>query len=293
MIGLAVAVSLLLASVIPTLSTARSSDPPLTVLRIGVLPDQEPAVLKARYAPLIAHLERVTGLPVEMQTPANYSQIVEMFGEGKIDLGYFGGLVFVLAQVHHGAEPLITRDVDTRFTSYFIARTGTFGRTISDFEGKSFGFGSRLSASAHLMPRHFLVTHRSITPETYFRKVRYTGAHDASVYGVLDGTVDLAVSNSEVVRAMLRDGRIPPDSIRILRETPPYTNYVWAVRRTMDDALKTRLRDAFLVLTPGVEAHDDILGRMGANSFLPADPVDFEPLKRIASDLGLLGASQP
>ena len=45
---------------------------------------------------------------------------------------------------------------------------------------------------------------------------------------------------------MLNDGRLAPGELRIVEETPPYADYVWAVRTNTSEDLVARLRDAFL-----------------------------------------------
>jgi phosphonate transport system substrate-binding protein len=98
----------------------------------------------------------------------------------------------------------------------------------------------------------------------------------------------LGAVNSEIFRAMLRDGRLKQDDLRILWETPPYPDYVWAINETVTKVLRTRTRDAFLMLEIGNEVHTKILGAMGTNGFLPAGVAEFAPLKKIADSLSLL-----
>lgn len=258
------------------------------VIRVGVLPDMDREELLRRYKPLLDHLSAETGFAFELATPESYDELVKLFRDGAVDLAYFGGLTFVRAHVFHGAQPLVMRDVDTRFTSYFLARPGNLASGLGDFKGRIFSFGSRLSTSGHLMPRQFLKTNKEIEPEAFFGEVRYSGAHDKTAYWVRDGEVDLGVANSEIIKAMHRDGRLKKGDLRVLWETPPYPDYVWAVRRGVNETIMSRLRDAFLSLEVGNRDHAGILLLMGAGSFLPAGVNDFMSLKLIAESLGLL-----
>ncbi len=268
-------------------STFRHETTP-SVLHVGVLPDESTEALHQRYDPLLAHLSAEVGFNLKLVPSSDYGELVRMFRDHEVDLAYFGGLTFVQAHIFYHAEALVMRDVDTRFTSWFLIKNDEPAHELADFKGKVFTFGSRLSTSGHLMPRHFMQTRQQIIPEEFFAEVRYSGTHDKTAYLVRDGKVDLGVANSEIIRTMLRDGRLKENEIRVLHETPPYPDYVWAVHDHLDEGVKTQLRDAFLGLDADDAVHAKILAGMGAGAFLPAGTSDFLPLMEIAEALGLL-----
>ena len=259
--------------------------PPL--LKIGLLPDVSAEIQATRYEPLRRHLSETLGLPCELVFHENYNALVESFDAGTVDLANFGGLTFVQARNACNAVPLVMRDVDTRFTSYFLVRTDSPAKSVDDCENRTLAFGSRLSTSGHLMPRHFLAL-QDITPEIFFRDVRYSGAHDTTVNWVRDGLVELGAVNSQVFKAMLTDGRVQKGEFRIVWETPPYPNYVWAVQSSLGKTGRTKLRDAFLVLSLNNEQHEEILRNMNAGGYLPADAEAYSDLEEIASTLEVL-----
>lgn len=102
------------------------------------------------------------------------------------------------------------------------------------------------------------------------------------------GEVDIGVANTQIVQSMLADGRLDAAKVDILWETPPYSDYVWAVQRRLHTDLKTRLRNAFLELSKENPEHNLILTNIAADNFLPASPLDFVLLKQVAIDLDLL-----
>ncbi|MDP6787385.1 MAG: phosphate/phosphite/phosphonate ABC transporter substrate-binding protein [Rhodospirillales bacterium] len=259
------------------------------VLRVGVLPDQSKAQLLDRYGRLLEYLEKELGLPHDLVIPETYQELATLFHQGKLDLAYFGGVSFVAAMKADGAVPLVMRDIDLKFTSAFLVRADDPAPSISDFRGRRLAFGSNLSTSGHLMPR-FHLEQQSITPESFFASIRYSGAHDRTAYWVRDGTVDLGVANSLVIANMFQDGRLSERDVRILWTTPPYADYVWAVARDLDVEFVTDLRDAFLKLSPEDPAHRSILTKMGAGSLLPASAEDFADLAKILENGSFLKA---
>ncbi len=258
------------------------------VLRVGVLPDENPAVLQRRYSSLIEHLAAKTGIETRLVVPASYDDAVRLFADGEVDLAYFGGFTFVRAHSRHQAQALVMREVDTQFVSWFLTRSENSNRPLGEFRGQKLGFGSQLSTSGHLMPRHFLHQRWQIDPDKHFSDVSYSGAHDKTVEKVLNGEVDIGAVNSVIVKKMIASGRVESGALHVVWETPPYPDYVWATQAFIGEDLENRLRDAFLELDWGNPRHDRILRDVSARSFLPADYQDFELLEEVASDLGLM-----
>ena len=269
-------------------SASRQAPPQL---RIGVLPDQKPETLRQHYAPLLDYLAEKSGIETRLVIPRDYGHAVELFGARDIDLAFFGGLTFVQARAAHGAQALVMRDIDTRFTSWFVVRPELAHKRISDLRGESLTFGSELSTSGHLMPRYFLQQQWNVEPEQFFSEVGYSGAHDQTVYLVRDGRFAIGAVNAGIARQMLDDGRVGKNEMHVLWQTPPYPDYVWAVQPDLAEGLKTKLRDAFLRLDANNRGDRVILNNLGADTFLPASSRDFETLGDIARWLGLIGSA--
>lgn len=270
----------------------------IEVVRVGILPDEKKDVLKLRFSSLLDYLSDETGLVFHLVVPDSYEHLLRLFADREVDLAYFGGLTFVRALTHYDASPLVMRDVDTRFTSYFIVKNdgplrNCTNLACSELGGQVFSFGPKLSTSGHLMPRNFLLTKWGIKPETIFNNVLYSSSHDQTAYNVRDDKVDIGVLNSEIFRSMRSDGRLKLGDLRIIWVTPPYSNYVWAVNKNLDDRLQTKFRDAFLKLDITNTSDDKILSSVGATGFLPAGISEFMPLMDIAKSLDLLSKATP
>jgi len=261
-------------------------------LRVGVLPDETSVNLMHRYQPLMDYLTDKTSLTTTFIISENYEELARQFTDQEIDLAYFGGLTFVRAEHSGYADALVMRDIDTRFTSSFIVYKNAGYQSLEELQGKSLAFGSELSTSGHLMPRYFLQDEYGINSDTFFSSITYSGAHDNTVYLVQKGKVDVGVANTQIVQSMLSDGRLDTTKVDILWETPPYTDYVWAVQRRLNEGLKIKLRNAFLALSKETPEHYLILDSIAADSFLPASQLDFVLLKQVANDLGLLEVNE-
>jgi phosphonate transport system substrate-binding protein len=257
------------------------------ILRVGILPDESRQALQDRHRLLFEFLAQETGLSYELIIPDSYEELMREFGEGQIDLAYFGGVTFVKASTEYGAVPLVMRDVDARFTSVLVV--GNEGVTrLSELQGKRFSFGSRLSTSGHLMPRYFMQSEQGIVPEKYFVSIHYSGKHDLTAYRVRDGKADGGIMNAEILRTMLADGRLQPDDIRIVWTTPPYADYVWAIQPHIHPVDRERIQQAFLKLSFSDPQHKPILSSLGTVSFYPSSIDDFSMLRQIVASLEML-----
>ena len=255
-------------------------------LTIGILPDESKAELLKRYTPLFTYLSDALGIPYKLIIPSDYAELMHHFEHGDIDMAYFGGLTFIQANHLYDAVPLVMRDIDVYFTSYFITHPELSANKLSDFKDFTFSFGSKLSTSGHLMPRLFL-QQKGIIPEEYFNKVLYSGSHDKTAFAVRNKSADLGAINSKILDKMVLDGRIKESETHILMETPPFPDYVWALQASIDQHSREKIINAFLSLSPANKYHAKILSGVDAGGFLPASTRDFLQLHDIARQIGL------
>lgn len=240
----------------------------LKVLKVAVLPDQDEAKLRAKYQPLLDHITEHTGIKCELMIPNSYKQALQWFNDKKIDMAKFGGVTYVKARLEANATPLVMRDIDSRFRSVVLSNINNPANSLEDLRGASFSFGSRLSTSGHFMPRHFFQD-KNIEAESFFSEVLYSGAHDITMQWVRDGKVDAGVANSGIANEMFLNGQLSSDNVKVIWESPPYPDYLWAIQPDISDKQKNDIRNVFLHLNQDTE-DNKILKNIGANYFIPA-----------------------
>ena len=259
----------------------------LRPIRVAVLPDQAEERLRSQYAPLIEYLENSTKLEFELSIPSDYSDLVEQFVAGRIDLAWFGGLTFVQAAQRGQAVPLVFRNVDIQFTSCYLASATDARTSVRDFAGGRFSFGPKLSTSGHLMPRYYM-TKEGLDPQEFFGSVWHSAGHDQTALTVRDGTVDLGVVNCVIVNALFDSGDLDESSVRIIETTPPYSDYVWSASPSLDESTRIIIIDAFLSLDANVPEQRSILQAQGASNYMPAGESDFDVIRMAAVQAGVL-----
>jgi phosphonate transport system substrate-binding protein len=258
------------------------------VLRVSAIPDEAPTELQRKFAPLGKYLEAQTGMKVVFTPVSDYAAVVESLATKKIDLAWLGGFTFVQAKIRTNgtALPIAQREEDSKFTSKFITADPAI-KTLSDLKGKTFAFGAPSSTSGSLMPRFFL-QQAGLNPEADFKRVAFSGAHDATVAFVAAGKADAGVLNASVWDKLVETKKVDTDKVRVFATTPPYFDYNWTVRGDLDPALVKKLTDAFLKLDPANPEHKEILGLQRAAKFIPTKKENYDGIEKAAHSAGLL-----
>ncbi|MFK3683171.1 putative selenate ABC transporter substrate-binding protein [Pseudomonas sp. NPDC088890] len=257
-------------------------------LRVSAIPDEAPTELLRKFKPLGEYLHQQLGMEVTFVPVADYPAVVEALASDKLDLAWLGGFTFV--QVHlkdPNATPLVQREQDAKFTSKFITADPNV-KSLADLKGKTFAFGSVSSTSGSLMPRYFMLKNDNIKPETYFSRVAYSGAHDATVAWVQAGKADAGVLNASVWQKLVDAGKVDTDKVKVFATTPTYYDYNWTVRGNMDAGLKTKIKQAFLDLDPANPEHKAILDLQAASRFIETSPDNYKGTEEAAREAGLL-----
>ena len=258
------------------------------VLRVSAIPDEAPTELQRKFAPLGKYLEAQTGMKVVFVPVTDYAAVVEALATKKIDLAWLGGFTFVQAKIRTNgtAIPIVQREEDAKFTSKFITADPAI-KALSDLKGKTFAFGAPSSTSGSLMPRFFL-QQAGLNPETDFKRVAFSGAHDATVAFVAAGKADAGVLNASVWEKLVEQKKVDTDKVHVFATTPPYFDYNWTVRGDLDPTLIKKLTDAFLKLDPANPEHKEILGLQRAARFIPTKAENYEGIEKAAHAAGLL-----
>lgn len=256
-------------------------------LRVSAIPDEAPTELLRKFKPLGEYLEQKLGMKVEFVPVADYPAVVESLVANKLDMAWLGGFTFV--QVHlkdPTATPLVQREQDAKFTSKFITANPNV-KSLADLKGKTFSFGSISSTSGSLMPRYFMLKD-GIKPETYFSRVAYSGAHDATAAWVQAGKADGGVLNASVWEKLVASGKVDTSKVKVFATTPSYFDYNWTVRGSLDPALKDKIKQAFLDLDPAKPGDKAILDLQAASRFIETSPDNYKGIEEAARAAELL-----
>jgi len=258
------------------------------VFRITAIPDESPTELARKAGPLIKYLEAKLGMKVEYTPVTDYAASVEALVNKKVDMAWFGGFTFVQANVRSAGKviPIAQRLEDENFKSVFITSDPAI-KTLADLKGKDVSFGSQSSTSGHLMPRSFLLQ-AGVDPDKDFKRVAFSGAHDATIAAVASGKVNAGALNISVWEKFVADKKVDPTQVRAFYTTPAYYDYNWTVHADMPAALREKLTAALLSLSKDTAEGKEILDLQRATKFVANKTDNYKGIETAARSAGLL-----
>jgi phosphonate transport system substrate-binding protein len=266
---------------------AEQADDP-NVLRVGVVPNQNPESVEANYKPFGDYLSKQLGREVELTVPTSYNAVVEAMVNDKLDLAYFGGLSYVQARNRADVVPLVTeinpRTGDTTYHSVIIVPSDSDIQDVSELKGKDFAFGSVSSTSGSLYPA-IMLRDAGIDYRKDLGNFNYTNGHDATAQAVANGQVDGGGLEDRILYDLEDKGTIDENSVRVIDESDPIEGYPWVVRDALPDDLKKDIAQAFLDLDD-----PDLLKLLRAEGYDRVQAEDYNYVEEQAKELDLLTA---
>jgi phosphonate transport system substrate-binding protein len=260
-----------------------------TVLRVTTIPEEAATEQIRKFGPLTKYLERTLGTKVDFVPVNDYPAAVEALVNKQVDLVWFGGFTYVQAQIRSGGKiiPIAQREEDTNFRSVFITQTNSGIKSLADLKGKQVSFGSQSSTSGHLMPRYFLLE-AGVDPDKDFKRVAYSGAHDATIASVVSGRVDAAALDITVWRKFVAENKVDTSKVDVFFTTPPYFNYNWSVHADMPAAQREKITAALLNLNMNNPEGKEILTLNRATKYIPTKPENYKGLESAGRSAGLI-----
>jgi phosphonate transport system substrate-binding protein len=259
------------------------------VLRVTAIPEEAATEQIRKYGPFARYLEKTLGMKVEYTPVNDYPAAVEALVNKQVDLVWFGGVTFVQANIRSGGKiiPIAQREEDTKFRSVFIAQKKSGITKLTDLKGKQVSFGSQSSTSGHLMPRTNLME-AGIDPERDFRRIAYSGAHDATIASVVSGRVDAAALDITVWRKFVDEKKVDTSVVDVFFTTPPFFNYNWSVHADMPKPLRDRIAAALFALDMNTPEGKEILTLNRATKYIPTKVENYAGLERAGRAAGII-----
>jgi phosphonate transport system substrate-binding protein len=258
------------------------------VFKVTAIPDESPTELARKAAPLMKYLSEKIGMKVEYTPVTDYAASVEALVNKQVDMAWFGGFTFVQANVRSNGQviPLVQRAEDEKFRSVFITTEDSI-KSLADLKGKTVSFGSASSTSGHLMPRSFLLD-AGLDPDKDFKRVSFSGAHDATIAAVAAGKVDAGALNISVWDKFVNDKKVDTSKVRVFYTTPTYYDYNWTVHNGVPADVRKKITDALLALDINTPQGKEILELQRATKFVPTKVENYAGIEKAARAAGLL-----
>ena len=256
------------------------------------IPDQDTARLEERFNKIAKYLTNELGTEVIYLPVKSYSASVEAFKNNQVQLAWFGGLSGVKARLSvPGSRAIAQGKNDPNFKTYFIANSSTGLNKSNEFpeeiKNSTFTFGSKGSTSGRLMPEFFIREYFNKAPNEVFERVGYSGNHSKTIQLVQSGAYQFGAVNYKVWKKDLELGKVNPDMVNIIWETPGYPDYNWSIRGDVDETFGSgfleKVQKALLNIND-----KDILEQFPREFFIEATNDMYNPILETAQKVGII-----
>ena len=260
------------------------------------------AVVSGAWRPILADMERRTGLKVKLHVYAKDAALIEAMRATGVDAGLFSNLSGLGAVRHAGGE-VFARATDPEGlaarVSVLIAsakRGLTLDRALKCRRTLTLGMGDLLSTAGAMAPMTYLFAPRGIDPRTCFRQVRVGAAPEWDLTAVAAGQLDLAAVSSATLASDQNQGRPDTAAVTVLWSSPPLPQDPIIRRKSLDPVVKEKLRQFFLTYGQGPSAEAvkarGYLAKVNIGGFKPADDSHLLPVREMEATSAWYGAKR-
>ena len=212
-------------------ASVRAQQPIVQDVRLGVLSFRSLEHTRTQWTPLAEYLNnRVPGYRFQI-VPLFYPDLDKAVAQNKLDLVLTNPEHYVLLRSRHGLAaqvtlmPLANGFPVNQFGGVILVRADRNDlNAFEDLKGKRLASPSQQSLGGYLMQRWALMQ-SGVDITRDMASIHFTGMpHDKVVFEVLAGKADAGFVRTGVLEALIREGKIRRDQIRILRqpETPGF-----------------------------------------------------------------------
>lgn len=255
-------------------------------LRIAVIPKKSMEVLMREYQPLLERLNNRLQMPVEIVPAASYESVVDAVVSGGVDVAWLGPASYILAyQRDPRIEPFASLTISEghftpgghHYQALLLARREA-GGAIEGLRGLRGALSDPASTSGSVVPNAEFSAQVGMPLAQFFGSVVFSGSHDKSLDALLENRVDAAFVASVRADAYLNEGRIGPDTFRLLWRSQPlyYDPYVFSGQ--LCPALKERIRRAMLEDQEGLAS---FFASQNATGIAPVSHTEYRSLLRL------------
>lgn len=248
-------------------------------LVFAVIPTESAANMKDHWGPLVGHLEKRLGIPIEFTVANDYAGVITAMQFQHAHLAYFGPKSYIEAALRANAEAFVKEIGEEGIPGYhslIITKKDSPINSIDDAKGKVFAFVDPNSTSGTLVPMVYFVKDRKIDPEKYFSKVIYSGSHEASILAVKSGKIDLASTNDlDLQRGEGKMWQTEKD-FKIIWKSDLIPGSPMAYHKSLPDSLKKALKEAFLSFND-----PEGLKKLKIKGYVEASDSDYDPIRKI------------
>ncbi len=244
-------------------------------------PVEDPVVYEGAWSDFLRHVEKVTGKKTKYFGLQNYAAQIEAMRSGRLHLSGYSTGSLVYAVNLAGAVPFaIMRDAKGGPSGYHMiliahAKNDKIN-AVGDLKGKRVAHVSQTSNSGHQAPVYFFSRMGVVPGKDY--QIVFSGKHDNSALGVVNGDYDAGVVADTVVDRMVKRGLIKASDFKVLYTSPVFPTAGFAYAHTLDPRLVEKIKEAFMTFRMEGTSLKEFAAQ-GRTGFMPVNyQKDWDPV---------------
>ncbi|MCZ6552704.1 MAG: phosphonate ABC transporter substrate-binding protein [SAR324 cluster bacterium] len=268
---------------------AQGADP--EVLIFGVLSTESQANQRPLWEPFVAAMERGIGISVKAFYVTQYAGVIEAMRFKKVDVALFGAKSYLEASRRAEAEAFALMINDKGGTGYYaklvthrdhpLAKESLISGDgiqymLEHAAELTFAFNDPNSTSGFLVPYYYIFSSRRLDPKQVFKRVIFSGSHEANALSAAYRRVDVATINNWSLRRLSLSNPEAFGQLVAIWTSPEIPTVPIAYRKDLSEPLKARIREFFLTFTD-----EEVLGPMFMRGFAPTDDSVFDPVRKM------------
>jgi len=270
------------------------ADVPMTTIDPDTLiysytPLEDPAVYAKMWDRFIAHMEQATGKKVRLfQVQSNSAQL-EALRSGRLHV----------TGVNTGSVPVAVNCSGYVPFAMMAGPAGPYGyemeivvpadspiKTPKDLRGRTVAFTSPTSNSGYKAPAYLMETEFGLKPEADY-KTTFSGKHDNSILGVINGDYEAAAVANSVLQRMAERKVYDAAQLRTIYKSKTFPTTAYGYAHNLKPALAEKIRQAFF--TYAIAQDPDMAKEFpGQQRYMPmAYKTDWEMIRAIDAATGV------
>ena len=257
-------------------------------INFGLISTESSQNLKQNWLPLLADLERQTGIKAKPFFASDYAGIIEGMRFKKVQAAWLGNKSAMEAVDRSGAEVFaqqVSADGALGYYSHLVVRSDSPLNSVEDVlkNGKSlsFGNGDPNSTSGYLVPGFYVFAKNNVDAKKLF-KVTRAANHETNLLTVASKQVDVATANSEALDGLKLVQPEKFKEIKVIWTSPLIASDPILMLKDLPEATKQKLKDFFYGYGKTDAKEKEILMNIGKLSgFKPSTNAQLIPIREL------------